>query len=222
MYTIPPILISYLLGAVPVGLLVARMAGVDDVRRLGSGNIGATNVWRVVGWRAAIWVFFGDIGKGVLSVFVGRYFAQHFGPGFLSYEVLLVFCGLAAVLGQVFPVYLNFRGGKGVNTALGVLVSLLPVQTLLSLAVFLIVAVATRYVSLGSVCAAVALCVVLTGQVLFEDQPPAPIYLLLGFLLAALVIFTHRHNISRLLSGTESRFSPVARGGKHRGSDGGQ
>jgi glycerol-3-phosphate acyltransferase PlsY len=216
-FVILPILISYLLGAIPIGLIVARLAGIDDIRTAGSGNIGATNVWRVAGWRAAVWVFAGDIGKGVAAVVIGRFFAPLLEPGFLSYELLLVLCGLAAVLGHVFPVYLRFKGGKGVNTALGMLIVILPAQTLLSLAIFLVLVGLTRYVSLGSIGAAVALGVILIVQRLALDPTLPETYLLLGTGLAILVVFTHRRNISRLLAGTENRLSLTPGGENHGG-----
>jgi glycerol-3-phosphate acyltransferase PlsY len=207
MLAIIAVVIAYLLGAIPFGMIVARLYGIGDIRTLGSGNIGATNVWRVAGARAAIWVYLGDIAKGIAAVMVGRYLAQHFQPALLPIDTFLVLCALATVLGHVFPVYLGFKGGKGVNTALGTMLVLLPVATIISFALFLIVLVLARYVSLGSILAAVCLFVVVVAQKYLLEVALADIYVYLTGALMLLIVFTHRKNISRLLAGTENRFS---------------
>ncbi|HVP07382.1 MAG TPA: glycerol-3-phosphate 1-O-acyltransferase PlsY, partial [Candidatus Acidoferrum sp.] len=153
MATILPIVVAYLLGAIPFGLIIARLYGVHDVRQSGSGNIGATNVWRVAGPRAAAWVYLLDIGKGAAAVAIARFVHQDT----IQRDLFLVFCAMAAVLGHVFPVYLRFRGGKGVNTGLGVMLSLLPLETLISVAVFVIIVALSKFISLGSIIAAVCL-----------------------------------------------------------------
>lgn len=197
----------YLLGAVPFGLLVARAFGIEDIRKLGSGNIGATNVWRIAGAKAAIWVFIFDIGKGVLAVLMGKLAINDFEITSISSELFLANCGFAAVVGHMFPVYLKFKGGKGVNTALGVLVTLLPLQTLISFAAFVITLLLSRYVSLGSIIASLTLCAVLLIERYGLNQSVSSVYLVMTIALALLVIIAHRKNISRLLAGTESRFS---------------
>lgn len=200
-------LLCYLLGAVPFGLLVARVFGIEDIRKLGSGNIGATNVWRMAGAKAAAWVFILDIGKGMAAVLLGRFAYSYFKMTSISTELLLAVCGIAAVVGHMFPVYLNFKGGKGVNTALGVLITLLPIQALISFGAFIITLALTRYVSLGSIIASITLCVVLIFQRFGLEQPVSIVYLVLASTLAILVIIAHRKNISRLINGTESRFT---------------
>ena len=219
MLAVIAVVIAYLLGAIPFGLIVARLYGVGDIRTLGSGNIGATNVWRVAGARAAIWVYLGDVAKGVAAVMVGRYFALHFHPDLLSIDTFLVFCALAAVLGHVFPVYLGFKGGKGVNTALGAMLVLLPIATVISFALFLTVLALSRYVSLGSILAAVCLFAATLAQKCVLEAGLADIYVYLTGALMLLILFTHRKNISRLASGTESRFSFSSKS-KQDGSDG--
>jgi len=194
---------AYLLGAIPFGLLIARRYGVSDIRALGSGNIGATNVWRIVGAKAAIWVYILDIGKGVVAVLVARAVVQTMIPR----DLFLVLAALAAVLGHVFPVYLGFRGGKGVNTALGVILTLLPVEAVVGLAVFIIVVAISRWISLGSILASACLaCVVLAERELL-GKPISIIFVVFTVLLALMVLFTHRKNITRILNGTENRFS---------------
>jgi glycerol-3-phosphate acyltransferase PlsY len=202
-----PIIVCYFVGAIPFGLIIARLYGVVDIRTQGSGNIGATNVGRVIGVRAAVWVYLGDIGKGVVAVLLGRLFAANFDPGFVSYDVFLVACAVAAVLGHVFPIYIRFKGGKGVNTGLGVMITLLPYETLLAFGVFVLVVLLARYVSLGSILAGIALFAIICVEKHVLDRPVADVYFYLTLALALLIIGTHRQNISRLLAGRESRLS---------------
>ena len=115
---------AYLIGAIPFGWIVARLAGVGDIRSHGSGNIGATNVARVAGFKVAIWVYVGDILKGVAAVALAQWYAATYGAPF-NVALFTILAGLIAILGHIFPVYLRFKGGKGVNTALGVLLLLL-------------------------------------------------------------------------------------------------
>lgn len=197
------ILTSYLIGAIPFGLLVARLYGVPDIRREGSGNIGATNVWRVIGGSAAVWVFMADIIKGAAAVWLARYFFS--APG-LTGELLIVSCATAAVLGHIFPIYLGFKGGKGVNTTLGALSAMLPLECLVAVIIFAVVTSISRYVSLGSMTAALSLALMTTIEkfVLRKDIPD--LYLAVSLLLVFLIILAHRQNIRRLLAGTENRF----------------
>ena len=201
------ILLSYLLGGIPSGLLIARAFGVADIRQHGSGNIGATNVWRIAGGKAAFWVYLADISKGILAVFLGEAFIDLANSSVLPYDTLLVACAMAAVLGNVFPVYLNFKGGKGVNTALGGVLTLLPVETLISLLAFLVTVLIFRYISAGSIAGALVLLSVLLIERFMMNIPIADIYLYLAFLLTVLIVFTHRKNVGRILTGTENRFS---------------
>jgi len=205
--TLIPIIIAYLLGGIPFGFIVSRIFGVKDIRSQGSGNIGATNVYRVAGFRAAIWVYLGDVGKGVVAVVVARYFAGHFDLALFSRDALLVVGALAVVLGHVFPVYLGFRGGKGVNTALGAMIILLPLETLAGFVIFIVVVVASRFVSLGSMAGAVSLFVFVVVERYLMAYEIAAIYVYLTFTVALLIVITHRRNIGSLISGTENRFS---------------
>lgn len=207
------ILAAYLIGAIPFGLLVARAYGISDIRQVGSGNIGATNVLRTLGMKAAIWVYVLDIGKGAATVW---------GTSLLGQEVLrpdlfLVLVGLATIIGHVFPVYLRFSGGKGVAAAFGVLLVLLPVVTLLAAVVFLAVVVSTRYVSLASIAAGVTFPVAVTIQRTLLDQSVSAVYWGLTLFIGLFVPWTHRRNIKRLLAGTESRFSLSRTGGNGHG-----
>jgi glycerol-3-phosphate acyltransferase PlsY len=181
---------AFLCGSVPFGLLLVKLAGKGDVRAHGSGNIGATNVSRVGGKALGVVTLLLDILKGFLPVFLGR----QAGLG----ESALSLLALAAVLGHVFTPWLKFRGGKGVATALGVALAFRATMVLPALGVFIVVLLAFRYVSLGSVLAAVTLPVVLVWQ------GATPVVLLLWVDIVLLVIAKHHENIRRLLKGTES------------------
>ena len=208
--TLISILVAYLIGAVPFGLLVARWYGVEDIRKVGSGNTGATNVYRTAGPKAAAWVFLLDIGKGALPVVAARWLAPEWWPQ----EVFLMAVVMAAVLGHIFPAYLKFKGGKGVNTALGGLLVVMPIQILICLVVFLIMTALFRYISLGSISAAVCLPAVLLIQRFGLNRPVPDVYLYFGIALALLVMLTHLENIGRLITGTENRFHLSSSSGK--------
>jgi len=197
------ILAAYLIGAIPFGLLVARRYGVGDIRHVGSENIGATNVLRVLGMKAAVWVYLFDIGKGAGVVWV----ASRLGQGSLQAELFLVLVGLAAIIGHVYPVYLGFRGGKGVATMFGVLLVLLPVETLIAAAVFAVVALVTRYVSVASIAAGLTFPVAVTTEQALLNLSVSRVYWLLTVFIGVFVPLTHHRNIRRLLAGTENRFS---------------
>jgi acyl-phosphate glycerol 3-phosphate acyltransferase len=194
---------SYLLGAVPFGYLMARWRGVDILRH-GSGNIGATNVGRVLGRRFGILVFVLDFAKGALPVGLAAWLARSVALD-LPKQSLEVTAGLAAFLGHLFPVYLNFRGGKGVATGAGVVAVLVPGPALAALLAWITVLCISRYVSLSSLCAVVVLCVL---RLVMTPEPFAPdtrTLTLLCFVAAGLVFVRHRANIARLLHGNENR-----------------
>jgi glycerol-3-phosphate acyltransferase PlsY len=182
--------LGYLLGSIPFGLLLARLTGHGDIRRVGSGNIGATNVLRTGSKGLAALTLLFDLGKGMVAVAVGQFWGV--GPALVA--------GGAAVLGHVFPCWLGWRGGKGVATALGVLLMVAWPVALAALLVWLCVAVVSRYASLAALAAAVAAALF---AALFADRAIA--ILVAG--LAILVVLRHHANIRRLLSGSESRIS---------------
>lgn len=200
-YTVFPI-VSYLIGAIPFGLLIGKMHGID-IRKAGSGNIGATNVTRSVGKTAGKICFLLDFVKGAIPAIAAQF-------AYPELPLLALGCGAAAILGHIFPVYLQFKGGKGVSTAAGVAVALAPLPLLCAAAIWAAAFFIWRYVSLASIAAAVALPV-FAGifRVLGIGSMTARSGLTIAFLCAAavLAIQRHRENIKRLFAGTESRFS---------------
>lgn len=195
---------SYLVGAIPFGWLIARAHGID-LFHAGSGNIGATNVGRVLGRKWGLIVFALDFAKGALPVALSRLLPTEAQDAFGLPHALEVGAGLCAFLGHMFPIYLGFRGGKGVATGAGVVFVLVPGPTILALATFAAVVAATRTVSLGSITAALMLC----GARLLSvpDAFDRESLVVTGFCFAgtALTVFKHRSNIRRLLNGAENR-----------------
>lgn len=193
-------LVSYLVGAVPFGLLIGFMRGVD-IRTVGSKNIGATNVLRSVGKPWGITTFVLDALKGFLPAFIFPMVGNRLGADFPSLEVAGLVGGAAAIIGHNFPVYLGFKGGKGVATSAGVVLGLAPLAVVVGLAVWTIFFYSLRYVSLASIVAALA--VIGFGWWYY------PGHLVPGALtaLGLLVIARHHANIKRLLNGTENRFA---------------
>ena len=182
---------AYLLGSIPTGLLLGKAYGID-VRKEGSGNIGATNLYRTVGRKVGVMTLIGDCLKGMLPVMAAHYAAPS--------ADLAAWVGLAAFCGHVFSAFLRFKGGKGVATALGVFLALSPLAVVISLAVFLGLMLKWRYVSLGSVSAAAVmpLAVVALGG--------GRVLTAVTVVISAIVIIRHRENIQRLLAGTENKF----------------
>jgi glycerol-3-phosphate acyltransferase PlsY len=185
------VIFSYLLGSVPSGLIIGKLFGVD-VRKAGSGNIGATNVARLLGKRGGLLTLVGDMAKGFIPVLAVQQL------GFSHAVAALV--GVAAFLGHVYPIFLKFKGGKGVATSFGVLLGLAPLATMILLVVFAAVAFTTRLVSLSSMVTAVAAPLVLW---LFYYSPT---YVIMTAFMAVMIVFRHHANIQRLLNGTEPRF----------------
>jgi glycerol-3-phosphate acyltransferase PlsY len=187
------LLLIYLVAAIPTGVVVTRLLGLEDVRTRGSGNIGATNVYRVAGKLPGILTLLGDILKGFLPLLAIKFWLA-------PTPLQLGLAGVVAIIGHCYPVYLRFKGGKGVATALGIFLVLDPLAVLGGGAVFLLAVALTRYISLGSVLAAIAVPLL----TLLRDEPlPA---VLCAAAIGTLIVWRHRENLRRLCSGTESRF----------------
>jgi glycerol-3-phosphate acyltransferase PlsY len=184
--------VAYLIGSVPFGLILTRLAGAGDVREIGSGNIGATNVLRTGRKGLALATLALDVLKGALPVWLAY---RYLGPD------MAVVAGLGAVLGHCFPIWLKFRGGKGVATAAGVVVALTPLVAAIAVGVFMVIVLATRYVSLGSILGAIAAA---PSAYLMGHVQAAELYLLL----ALIIVLKHAGNVRRLLQGSEAKFSP--------------
>ena len=193
------LLAAYLLGSIPFGLLLARIFGGKDVRQHGSGNIGATNVSRVAGPLAGILTLILDAGKGAAAVGIAAHFTSHSATA-------VIIAGVAALVGHCFPVWLNFRGGKGVATALGVFFMLCSSATLAALLVFALTLAFWRYVSLASLAAAAAMPLLI--YFLWAPGHAPPLAVSIGTLLAtALIFYKHRGNLQRLTDGSEPKYA---------------
>jgi glycerol-3-phosphate acyltransferase PlsY len=192
------VVLGYFLGSIPFGYLLVRLSGGGDIRFQGSGNIGATNVARTSGWSVGAATLVLDVAKGFLAVWL----AEHFSRGNIR---IMMYAGLAAILGHVFPVWLKFEGGKGVATALGVFLGICWPALAAAVSLFLVVALFWRYVSLASISAAAALPILV--YMLYAPGHAPPTAVSFSTLLAAVVVIVkHRDNIERLLAGTEPRF----------------
>ena len=196
---------SYLLGSIPFGYVAGKIRGID-IRRFGSGNIGATNVVRVLGKRYGYSVFVLDFLKGFGAVKISMSIATNTRPEWGSPEIFGILAAIASVIGHSFPLWLKFRGGKGVATAAGALFGLMPVAALIAVIIWISIFWFTRYVSLASVVTAVALpLVILIMTRLNQIRGNALFYSSLG--IAVLVIWRHHSNLSRLMHGSEPRFT---------------
>jgi len=186
---------SYLIGAIPTSYVAARIFGGIDLRQHGSRNLGATNLYRVLGWRFALPVGLIDAAKGAIPVLV-------FAPLASDSELFALVCGITAVVGHVYSVFVRFRGGKGVATAAGVMLALTPIALAVSLVVWVVLVYLTGYVSVGSIVSAA----IFPLAVYLLEHPAMPEILWLDVGVAAGIIWLHRSNIQRLLNGTENRF----------------
>jgi acyl phosphate:glycerol-3-phosphate acyltransferase len=188
------IFIAYLVGSIPIGVLLARLKGKDP-RKTGSGNIGATNVMRSAGKTLGIITLVGDVMKGFIPAFIAVRFEEPY--------IFIALVGLAVFLGHLFPVFLKFKGGKGVATGAGVYLAISPLVILTSFGIFIIVFLIWKYVSLGSLVGTAVIPLFL----LFLETTPTE-YILLSLLLTISVFIKHKDNIKRLLAGTENKVNP--------------
>ena len=199
-------LAAYLLGSIPTGFLVAKAKGID-IRSVGSGNIGATNAMRVLGKPAGIFVLLVDAAKGFIACVLGVFIAAYFASGYYDMKTnanvapqIALIAGIFAVLGHNYTCWLKFKGGKGIATTAGVYLALAPIALGIALAVFILAILLTRYVSVGSIAAAIAL-----PTAVWILQPHNLFLGIVTTALGALAIYKHKSNIQRLMAGTESR-----------------
>jgi len=203
------ILIAYLAGAIPVGVLVARRAGGADPRTIGSGRTGGTKALRALGPRWAAVVVAGDLLKGALPVLLARLVTGD--------PLVEVLCGAAAVAGAIWSVFAGFRSGRGVGTGVGTMLVIEPVAVLLAAPVFIVVILLTRYVSLGSLLGSAAMFPAMLLVLLVVPETPLP-YVIYAAVGAALIWLAHADNIDRLLHGTERKFDLGLLAGKRPSS----
>ena len=199
------ILAGYLIGSFPTAIIAGRLLIRDDIRKHGSGNAGATNVFRVLGWKPALVVVLIDIAKGFIPVF---FIAPSLAAGIpLDGTITMIIAGTAAIAGHVWTVFAGFRGGKGVGTGFGVLLGLAPVPALITLGIWIIITLLTRIVSVASLSAALTFPLVLIAQRLLLGRPVPPALHILSGVLALFILITHRKNIGRLIRGEEQKLS---------------
>lgn len=197
-------LLAYLLGSIPTAVWIGKSIYGIDVREHGSKNAGATNTFRVLGKKAGIIVLLIDVIKGVLAVVLPLFFLSNY----QEHQTLVqLSTGVLVILGHIFPLFAQFRGGKGVATSLGIVIGIYPFAALISFGIFLLVFLSSRYVSLGAIVASFFFPIIVVF-VLKSDS----IYLnTFSIVLGATVIITHRKNIKRLLNGTENKMNPLNR-----------
>ncbi len=204
------VIVTYLVGGVPFGYLAGKILAGIDIRQHGSRNVGATNVFRVVGRGAGLAVYLLDALKGLGPVLAAK---ALWPAGGASGEWYYVLIAIAAILGHVFTPYLGFKGGKGVATASGAMLALSPLPLLAALLVFVLVLAAFGWVSLGSIAAAFTFPIAVAMELVLKNKYPFTPVLAVGWFLTILVIVTHRANIVRLLQGKEPRLTLKGRGG---------
>jgi len=207
-------ILSYLVGSIPTSLLISKKVKGIDIREHGSGNAGGTNVFRVLGWKYGILVILLDALKGALAVvLIARLYLDNFPfvneTPFDDFTLVQIIAGLAAVMGHIWTVFAGFRGGKGIATALGFLITIITIDMLLAIAVFAVVVYLSKYISLGSIMAAVSIpfILIIRENLFHVDIPGYGTILPFAIAIAVLVIFTHRANVARLFAGKENRIS---------------
>lgn len=208
------IILSYLVGAIPTSIIVSKAAGGIDIREHGSGNAGGTNVMRVLGWRHGLFVILLDALKGIIAVVIvarlhyGNVPFQNATP-FDDFTLIQIIAGISAVVGHVWTVFAGFKGGKGIATALGMLIMIITIDMLVAIGVFILVVTISRYVSLGSILGAITvpLTLIVRENIFHVDIQSYNTLLPFVIGISLLVIFTHRKNVVRLFNGSENKVS---------------
>ncbi len=223
------LVVSYIIGSIPTSLMAGKMLKGIDIRNFGSGNAGGTNAFRVLGWKAGLTVTLIDIIKGIVAaVSVVAFFRHHPIDVFpdLNDVALRLLAGISAVIGHVFTLFAGFKGGKGVSTAAGMLIGIAPISMLMVIAIFLLTVYISRHVSVASMLAAVAFPLIIAirkyifelgggldyyiklfgSKVFFHDSLDYHL-MIFGLIVAIAILYTHRANIRRLISGTENRIT---------------
>ena len=213
------ILLSYIVGSVPTGIILSKWKHGFDIRTKGSGNAGGTNVFRVLGWKWGVIVMLVDCGKGVIATaLISRLFWDPTLPfynrtPFDDFTIIQMICGGAAIIGHIWTMFAGFKGGKGIATGAGMLIGITPTEFGISIAVFLLVFWLYKYVSLGSIAAAVAFPVSLfvRHNILGDEIHSYRTLIVFSLSVAILLVYSHRQNIKRLIEGTEKKITSFAR-----------
>ena len=208
------VVLSYLVGSVPTAIIVAKRVRGIDIRQHGSGNAGGTNVYRVLGWRAGVFVIAMDMAKGLIATMLiarlmyGTFPFVNVTP-FDDFTVVQIIAGCAAILGHIWTLFAGFKGGKGIATAGGMLIGVAPVEVAVSFGIFMFVFLVTHYVSLGSLSAAVAfpLTMFFRENLFMVDIEGYNTLIFFSIGISLLIVYTHRANITRLLGGTENKIT---------------
>ncbi len=202
-YLILMLILSYLIGSIPTSIIAGKLVRGIDIRQHGSGNAGATNVFRVLGWKTGVVVLIIDILKGLVpTVWVAKVGMMGMGGHPINFQIL---AGLAAVFGHIWTLFAAFKGGKGVGTGAGMIIGIAPLAVLICVVVFVAVVAISRIVSLGSILASVTFFVVIFAQrFLFQQSVPDQL-LIFSIFIPLLIIFTHRSNLQRLWRGEENK-----------------
>jgi glycerol-3-phosphate acyltransferase PlsY len=188
-------LFGYLLGSIPTGVILAKLFSKDDPRKIGSKNIGAANIFRTAGRMLGILTLVGDLLKGAVPVVIAIQWGES--------DVWIAIAGLTPLLGHIFPIFLGFKGGKGVATALGVYLVISPIAVLIEFLIFAGIVWRWRFISLGSLICAITIPILIA---FFRSDSQS--YFIISVIIAALILYRHQSNISRLLQGTESKWKP--------------
>ncbi|MEW6655056.1 MAG: glycerol-3-phosphate 1-O-acyltransferase PlsY [Bacteroidota bacterium] len=208
------IILSYLVGSIPTSIVISKLVRGIDIRNYGSGNAGGSNVFRVLGWKWGILTILLDALKGAIAVIVvARFYLDSFPfsniTPFDDFTLVQIICGVAAVIGHVWTLFAGFKGGKGIATGLGVLIMIVTIDMALALGIFFLVVGISRYISLGSLAAAVSVPVIMVIRENIFNVDIQGYHTILPFavLLALFVIYTHKANIARILKGNERKIS---------------
>ncbi|MFH2024638.1 MAG: glycerol-3-phosphate 1-O-acyltransferase PlsY [bacterium] len=199
------LVLSYLLGSIPTSIIVAKLTKGIDIRKYGSGNAGGTNSFRVLGWKAGLFVSLFDVGKGTFATLMISKIRFEALP-FESSSAIMVLAGVAAILGHTYTIFAGFKGGKGVGTGAGMLLGLFPIAFVICLVIFALFLFSSGIVSLSSISAAISLPIALFLFDRFTSMEVDVVLMGVSILIPLFIIFTHRTNIQRLLKGEENSF----------------
>jgi len=213
------VLFSYIIGSMPTGIMLSKWIHGFDIRTKGSGNAGGTNVFRVLGWKSGLFVIFVDMAKGVVATaLISRLFWDPTLPfynktPFDDFTIIQMICGGVAIVGHIWTVFAGFKGGKGIATGAGMLFGIAPTEFAISIGVFLLVFWAYKYVSLGSIAAAVTfpLSIFVRHNIFGDEIQSYRTLIVFSLSLAILLVYAHRQNIKRLIEGTEKKITSFTR-----------